>query len=561
MTSRWRGLASAYGRDRVRAAGGHQDSGDRGVGVEPSVYALPALPPVERLKARPAAPDRQSAAGDLESKVRAGTKWSMLNSIVLRAGSFLIGVVLARTVFGPADWGVYAISQITLVALLSVNELGVTAAIIRWEGDIRSFARTVVTLCLIMSTLMYVALYAVAPSIARAFGSPDATGMLRVLCLCVIIEALCAVPLALLNREFAQGRRMLMDCLNFAAGAGVTLWLAYTGHGVMSLAWGALAGATVALIVCTVVAPSFIVPGWNTSQARRLLRFGLPLAGANLFGLGILNLDSAIVGITLGPAMLGLYGLAFNISSAPVSIIAMSVQRISYAGFSRVADTGKGFARAFNRTLSLLMALTVPICVLLATLAEPLIHAVYGERWTPAAGALGLLALLGLMRVAFVLINGCIAAADKRSTLMGIQGLWLAALVPALLAGVRLGGITGVGAGHVLVAAALVVPASLWTLSRAGITVRSVARACSRPALGGALMAIATLLVIRLAGDGAAGLIGAIAAGAAVYLPVVYPMRVLLQRSARHRAHEDAAEPADSGTAASTVFDLKDSGG
>lgn len=487
-------------------------------------------------RARLERPSTQSAVRDLESRVRAGTKWSMLNSIVLRVASFLVGAVLARTVFGPAAWGLYGISQVVLAMLLSVNELGVSAAIVRWEGDIRSFARTVVTLSLIASTLMYVALYATAPFLARVLGSPGATGMLRVLCICVIIDALCVVPLALLNREFAQGRRSLVDFLNFVVGAGVAIWLAYTRHGVMSFAWGALAGCTVALIVSTAAAPYFVMPGWNTSQARQLLRFGLPLAGANLFGLGVLNVDSAIVGATLGPAMLGLYHLAFAISSGPVSIIAPAVQRVSYAGFSRVADAGKGFAQAFNRALGLLIALTLPACVLLATLAGPLIHAIYGERWIAAADALRLLAVLGLMRVAFVLINNCIVAADKRSTLMGIQGLWLAAMIPVLLVGAQRGGITGVSAGHVLVAAAIVTPASLWTLSRAGITVRSVARACFRPALGGALMAVASLLTSHLVGDGVGGLAAAMAAGAAVYLPVVYPMRELLQRSPERRA-------------------------
>jgi len=240
-----------------------------------------------------------SVARDLESEIRAGAKWSMLNSIVLSVAGILIGAVLARTVFGPAAWGLYTISRAILVALLSVNELGASAAIIRWDGDIRSFARTIVTLSLIASTLLYVALYAISPFVARLFEMPDATSVLRVLCLCVIIDALCAVPLALLNREFAQGRRMLVDCLNFIVRASVTLWLAYTGHGVISIAWGALAGSAVALIVSTVVAPYFVLPGWDSRQARRLLRFGLPLAGANLFGLAVLNVDSAIVAITL----------------------------------------------------------------------------------------------------------------------------------------------------------------------------------------------------------------------------------------------------------------------
>jgi O-antigen/teichoic acid export membrane protein len=553
LASRVRGRTSAFARDRGRAASHLHGSGDRGAGTESSPHASPA-PVIEQSTA-------PSVQRDLESKVRAGTKWSMLNSIVLSVAGILIGAVLARTVFGPPAWGLYAISQAILVVLLSVNELGVSAAIIRWEGDVRSFARTVVTLSLIASTLMYVALYAISPFATRLLGIPGATPMLRVLCICVIIDALCAVPIALLNREFAQGRRMLVDCLNFGVRASVTLWLAYTGHGVISLAWGALAGSVVALIVSNAVAPFFVMPGWDNWQARRLLRFGLPLAGANLFGLAVLNIDSAIVAVTLGPAMLGLYQLAFGISSAPVGVIAMVVQRVSYAGFSRVADAGKGIAQAFNGTLSLLMALTVPACVLLATLARPLIHAVYGERWIPASGALSLLAVLGLMRVAFVLINNCIVAADKRSALMAIQGMWLAALIPALLVGARLDGIVGAAAGHVFVAAAVVAPASLWTLSRAGITVRSIARACARPAVGGALMAAASLSVSRLAGPGVAGLVAAIAAGSGVYLLVVYPMRSLLQRSPERGNHPDAGDPANSGTTTTTIFDLENSCG
>ena len=202
------------------------------------------------------------------------------------------------------------------------------------------------------------------------------------------------------------------------------------------------------------------------------------------------------------------------------------------------------------------MALTVPACVLLATLAGPLIRAVYGERWIAAANAL---AVLGPMRVAFMLTNNCSVAADKRSTLMGIQGLWLAALIPVLLVGARLSGITGASAGHVLVAAAIVFPTSLWTLSRAGITVRPMFRACFRPALGGALMTAASLLVSRLAGGGVGGLAAAMAAGTAIYLPVVHPMRALLQRSPERLAREGVCDPADSGATAS-YFNLGNPG-
>ena len=538
-------LRTVYVAVRQAAAGAQRRPGRVADVIAPAL-AVVVEPPMYPMAAsmRPRVLAAEHVPKDLESRVRSGTRWSLLNTIVVRVSNFAVGVVLARTVFGPSVFGLYAVSQIVLAVLLSANELGVSAAIIRWEGDIRSFARTVFTLSVVSSTIIYIGLYAAAGSIARLLGSPDATFMLQILCICVIIDGLASVPLALLTREFAQGRRMVVDLSNFVVSTGVTVWLAFAGQGAMSFAWGSLAGCTVALIVATVAAPMFVLPGWNTAQARQLLQFGLPLAGASLLTLGVFNVDSAIVGASLGAAMLGLYQLAFNISSWPVSSISQAVQRVSFAGFSRVADSGKDrMTEAFSRALGLLMALTVPACVLLATTAAPLIRTVYGERWVPAAHALSLLAMLGLLRVAYGLFYDAMAAVGRRNTLMAIQGIWLVTLIPVLVVGARLRGITGVAAGHVVVAAVIVGPAFLWALSRAGISVASMAAACLRPAIGGVLMATASLLVLHVLGQGLLGLTAAIIAGFIVYLPVVYPMRALLRRG------PPPAEPAAAGVA------------
>jgi O-antigen/teichoic acid export membrane protein len=525
---RMRRVFAAVRRAAAGAGGGSGRVADVIGPALASAFVVPALYPVTpmgpTLRPAPAAEPR-----GLGGKIRAGARWSLINTVVLRASNFFAGVLLARTVFGPSAWGLYAVSQIVLTVLLSANELGVSGAIIRWDGDVRDFARTVFTLSVASSTVIYAALFVTAPYLARMLGSPAATTMVRLICVCVIIDGFASVPLALLDREFAQGRRMVVDALNFVVSTGVTLWLAFAGKGPIGFAWGSVAGCTVALVAAVVLAPHFILPGWDTAQARKLLGFGLPLAGAGLLMLGVVNVDSAIVGATLGPAMLGLYQLAFNVSSWPVTVISQAVARVSFAGFSRVADSTKMLAEAFARAMGLLMALTVPACVLLATLAGPLIHAIYGERWVPAAHALSLLAMLGLLRVAYQLMYDLMAAAGKRNALMGVQGLWLAALIPVLLIGARLRGIAGVSAGHILVAALLVGPSFLWSLSRAGITVRSIMLACLRPLVGGVLMAAVALLVIRALGGGWAGLTAAMAAASAVYVPVIFPMRKLLR--------------------------------
>ncbi|WP_234323639.1 oligosaccharide flippase family protein [Streptomyces sp. NRRL F-2580] len=472
------------------------------------------------------------AAPSLGRKVGSAARWSLINTVVMRLGNFATGIILARFFLGPEAWGVYGIAQTVLLVLLSANELGVSLAIVRWEGDPRRFAPTVLTLSALSSGLLYVVLFAVAPAVAGVLGSPEASGVLRVMCLCVVLDGLSQVPAGFLTREFAQGRRMAVDGLNFVLSTAVTLLLAVDGWGAMSFAWGSVVGNVAALIGCCLAAPGTLRFGWDREQAKALLRFGLPLAGASMLALGVVNVDTMVVGSALDALALGFYVLAFNISGWPVRIISEAARRVSFAGFSRLADSPQALAAGFGRALGVVMTGTVPLCVLLAALAGPLVELIYGARWLPAARALPWLMALGLVRIGCELAYDCLVAIGRRRSLIGVQGLWLVLLLPALVVGARTGGIVGVAQGHVLVAGAVVVPVFLLALHRGGIRLGTVARACAWPFLGGAVMTVVVLGLERYLGDGVLALLATGTAGTLVYGLCVLPSRSLLRGQA-----------------------------
>ncbi|MFG2340831.1 oligosaccharide flippase family protein [Streptomyces yangpuensis] len=469
------------------------------------------------------------AAPSLGRKVGSAAKWSLINTVVMRLGNFATGIILARYFLGPEAWGVYGIAQTVLLVLLSANELGVSLAIVRWEGDPRRFAPTVLTLSAVSSCLLYAVLFATAPAVADVLGSPEASGVLRVMCLCVVLDGLSQVPAGFLTREFAQGRRMAVDALNFVLSTAVTLLLAVQGWGAMSFAWGSVVGNVAALIGCCLAAPGTLKFGWDREQARALLKFGLPLAGASMLALGVVNVDTMVVGSTLDPLALGFYVLAFNISGWPVRIISEAARRVSFAGFSRLADSPQALAAGFARALGVVTAATVPLCVLLAALAAPVVGLVYGERWLPAAGALPWLMALGLVRIGCELAYDCLVAIGRRRSLIAVQGLWLVLLIPALVVGARGGGIVGVAQGHVVVAAAVVVPVFLLALHRGGIPLGTLARACAWPLLGGAVMTAVLLVLERYLGDSVPALLATAAAGTLCYAVCLLPARKTLR--------------------------------
>jgi O-antigen/teichoic acid export membrane protein len=469
-------------------------------------------------------PAEAAEPADLAKAVGRGLRWSVFSSAVARAGTLLSGILLARLLV-PADYGLYTVAFVTLVLLANVNDVGLEATLVRWPGDVARVARTATTLIFAVSVVLYGAVFAGAPFLARSLNSPGATGIIRLLAFCVVINGIFAVPSALLTRAFAQHKRAIADVAGFAVSTAVTIGLAVAGAGPWSLAWGRLAGNLVNGLLHFALAPARYRPGWDPAIARRLVAAGLPLAGALLCATAVYNVDYLVIGRVMGPAALGLYVMAFNLSSWPVSMFTEAVGRVSVAGFARLQGDPPALRAAFSRSLTMVMAAAIPVCALMAVLAEPLIGFVYGERWLPAAQALRFLVVLGLVRVAFHLAYDLLVAVGRGRAALGLHLLWLAALLPALVVATRSGGIRGAGVAHMVVAALVVAPALLVLLARLGLNAGDIGRSLARPLAGGAVAAGVALAAAQLLTNDFVQLAGAGTLGLAAYLAVIAPLR------------------------------------
>jgi PST family polysaccharide transporter len=443
-----------------------------------------------------------TAAGDdqgapLLQRTAHALRWSFLNTAAARFGTLGIGIVLAR-LLGPQEFGTYAVAMVALLVMLSFNELGVSLAIVRWPGDPRAILPTVTTLSTGASIAVYAGAFAGAPAFAAAMGDPGATGVVRLLALQVLLSGLVATPAAVLQRHFQQKRRMLIDQVNTWVGALTSVALAVAGTGAMSLAVGRLAGSGVAAVLFVRLAPEPLRFGFDRGHARALLRFGLPLAGSSLVVFGVTTVDQLVVGHTLGATALGLYVLAFNLSSWPVAMFSQPVRSVAPAAFARLQHDPPTLRRAFTTAVGLLAAVTLPVCLLLVGAADPLIRFVYGPAWGPAAEALTWLGLLGALRILYELIYDYFVVLARSRLVLVVQLAWLVALVPALLVGADAYGIAGVGAAHVAVGLLVVLPLYLHALHGVGVPVAEMARQVALPLLVAALVGAAAAAAASL---------------------------------------------------------------
>ena len=70
------------------------------------------------------------AGSNLRSKASRGAAWSGVSTIVLRLGSLVVGMVLAR-LLSTEEFGVYAVALTVQLILLQIADVGLSAVLVR----------------------------------------------------------------------------------------------------------------------------------------------------------------------------------------------------------------------------------------------------------------------------------------------------------------------------------------------------------------------------------------------------------------------------------------------
>ena len=349
-----------------------------------------------------------------------------------------------------------------LAIIANVSDLGTGSAIVRDVGRTARIAPTVATIALATSSALTALVIVGASRLSTALGAAEAAGAVQVLAMTMVVGAFGVVPSAILIRDYRHERdKFTADLGNFVVSSVLLVVLAMSGFGVMALAWSGLAGQLVSTLLLTVMVKERYRPGFDLKEAGPLLRFSLPLAGANMIAFGIANIDFMVIGRTRGALQLGYYNLAFTISSWPMSIFTGVLSNVTLTTLSRARSSTLALEGHLGAALGALAATAFPISALSMALADPLIETVYGERWAPAAPALVTLSLFGATRVVVSLLSDLLVALGLTKRLLVLQCVWLVVLAPAMIFAVSMWGIAGAGLANAAVALLVMIPAYL----------------------------------------------------------------------------------------------------
>lgn len=435
-------------------------------------------------------------AESLGDQVRRAAVW--------RSGSQLIAQLLqwAATfgvirILSPADYGLFAMTQVVLLLLNMINGYGLASALIRAPKVSEREIRQLFGLLLLVNGALAAAQWLLAPAFSAYYRQPEVAQLLRVQALLYLATPFVALPQALLSRGLEFSAQAKVNILASVCAASTALGLALAGWGVWALVWAPIVLFAIRGAGLTLAAGGLPRPLFDPRGAGSFVRYGGLVAAGQLFALGWSQADVLIAGRSWSPHLIGLYSTSLFLTQIFVSKIVPPLNEVAFAAYARLQGDGDAVARAFLKLARAVTALGFPFALGVAATAEPLVLTVLGPQWAEAAPVVRLLGLSMPFYVVFVLLGPATDALGRPG--LATRNQLTAALLaaPLLLLMVRWG-VAAMAATWLLVFPALLVIGARRALPVIGASGPALVAAIGPQALAATAMAAAVVIVDRL---------------------------------------------------------------
>lgn len=335
-------------------------------------------------------------SSSLKQQTISGMLWSAIQRFGTMIISFVSNIVLAR-LLSPNDYGCIGLLSIFIVLAETFVNGGFGAALIQKKEPTKEDYSTVFYWNIIVSVLLYVLLFFVAPFVAQFYKIPLLTSILRVQGIILLIHALSIVQLNILRKQFKFKKLSVIQIVASIISVVIAIILAYEGFGVWTLVVQQLLMAfivTVILWLTTVWKPTLC---FSIKSFKELFGYGAFLLLSDLLNALCNNLQGLIIGRKYSAVDMGFYSQARKLETIPTNSISQIVNLVAFPVYSKLQDNKEQLYLAIRKSSKMMNFLNFPLMMLLIVIAEPLIVFLYSDKWIESIPYFQILCISGLV--------------------------------------------------------------------------------------------------------------------------------------------------------------------
>lgn len=312
------------------------------------------------------------------------TRRALLFSFLDRYSGLAISVVSSMVIarlLRPEELGIFSVALALLMLASTVRDMGAGQYLVQAPSLTDGRIRAVWTIQFGVGALLAVIVAALAVPAAAFYKQPQIQAILLVMAVNYLVNPVGSITYAMLMREMAFGKVAMMRLASAAINAAVSIGLALTDHGPISLAWGNLAGTCANALAAQFFRPKNMPWGFNLGGVPGVLGFSGRLTVTSLVNTTLGATPDFALGKLQGMHAAGLYSRANGLVAMFSRLVTDAVYNVALSLFAQQRRDGVTVAHGFMRALSYVCVLNWAFSINLLLLAHPITRLLYGNGW------------------------------------------------------------------------------------------------------------------------------------------------------------------------------------
>jgi lipopolysaccharide exporter len=324
----------------------------------------------------------------LKAKVFRGGAWLGSGSVAEQAFRFGRSMLLTR-LLAPEAFGIMAVIMSASSVIHTITDIGVKEALIQNpRGTEKHYMSAAWWLALGRAVSIAAFVCLIAPLIAKFYGNPEMTILLRVATLAVVLDGAFSAKAYIAMKEMKFSKWAWINHGGGIIGILITITLSFVLRDVWALVLGVCAESAARCSLSFILCPYLPSFSWDKEAMQDLLRFSKGLFGLSFLNLIFARTDIFVLAKLYPAAQLGLYTMAIYLAQTPVNYIINLLGQTMLPTFAQIQNDNARVNRIVIQVALLLVFLGVPAFVFVVFCGHSLLAIVFGQRYSAATAAL-----------------------------------------------------------------------------------------------------------------------------------------------------------------------------
>jgi O-antigen/teichoic acid export membrane protein len=353
------------------------------------------------------------AGKSLRARAFRGGAWMGSGSFAEQGARFVRNLILVR-LLAPAAFGTMAIVMSVASVLQAFTEIGVREALIQNpRGGEPEFVNAAWWMAFVRGLSTFSSLFLVAPWIARFYGNPELTPLLRVAVSGLLLEGAMSARAYVALKDMRFSRWAAIFHGGGIVGVVITIILSFFIRDVWALVIGTTSESVARCVLSYVICPW--TPSFRADKEalRQLFKYSRGLFGLPLLNLIFMRTDVFVLGKLLPAAQLGLYTMGIALAQVPAGFASNVLYQIFVPTLSQIQGDKSRINRIVLQVTFLIATVGTPALVFAYFCGGSFLTLVYGRLYAVSAGPLFLAACAVLIGLANSQITGVFYAAGS----------------------------------------------------------------------------------------------------------------------------------------------------